>query len=296
MWHFTAAAPADVIESAAVSETEISTESTSTLLPETMEAFDYHQNEVDTVADVKTTTMSDIDDKIVSINSDSQERSIVGSIAFEEDISTQIAVKLMEELQEAATPELTASEMLVTEMSSNIETTTTESLEFAQPEEEVEAKVIEVQKSTENKKIETGVEDEEPELTTLEVTTDKTLQESSTSAVAVMNETDSSELAARRNILIEIRKVLRAHMLRTVLTLLNESKKRQTVKAPEQHAMESQIIEQTVPAVYESECDCGERDDVSTNDENKIIAFDQDLQRYVYMDKADFEQEHVRYT
>jgi hypothetical protein len=49
--------------------------------------------------------------------------------------------------------------------------------------------------------------------------------------------------------------------------------------------MESQ---DTYHAVSGSEYDENEDDDVSTSDDDKIIVFDKNLQRYVYTDKKDY--------
>lgn len=304
MWYFTIAAPADI------EEKEFSTESTSTFLPETTTViFDSEQNEVDANfnnSDVKTTTMSDIDNKIDSIEADSRERSSERSSAFEENTSTQESVQLMDEFIETTTLDIEEPKLPETEKS--IETSsqfeeTTDSTNINQASKEIEAE--EIQEPTEHKKLErTAMESEEkPESTTIkietssttsEITTEKAIQESSPSNVK--NGAESFSLAERTKALVELRKMLRAHALRTVLTLLNEAKKRQKSQAPQQQVLESQIFEDTVPASsFMSECGCDENDEVSTSDEDKVIAFDKNLQRYVYMDKAEYERKNVSF-
>ena len=300
IWHFTATAPADVIEVVDISEREISTESTSTLLPDiSTVVFDSEQNEVDTKfneVDVKTTTMSDIDSKIESIEAESQERTSEKS--SEEEISTQGTSMMINE-PETTTPQLSNSEVFEIEKNSHSEETT-ECREITQASEELEAEVEEIQEPTENKNLERTAKesDERTETTTteslsttLQISTEVPLQESSVSDL--MNATQISEVEARTKLLIEIRKMLRAHLLRKALTMLNEAKKRQLFQTPEQHATESRIVEEIVPAFSGSECECDEQADVSSKDEDKVIAYDKNLHRYVYMDKMEYEQKYV---
>lgn len=301
MWFLTtAAAPADVTEYPDVSESEISTESTSTIVPDTTVVFDSEQNEVDANlhnTDVKTTILSEVDEIIKNIESESQEKSSEKSKLLDDiDDSPQVSEKIVNEFNETT---VRSEHEESTEKSNAIEDTTVDR-KMSQEPEEIEVEAEEVEEPTNNNKLEavSSVSFEKLETTTIEstsTTSEKSLLQSSPSVMA--NGTKSSELEARTKMLVEIRKMLRAHLLRTVLTLLNEAKKRQPSQTLEhQHAMESQIVEETVPAFSGSECDCYEHSfDVSTNDDDKVIAFDKNLNRYVYMDKAEYERKNVSF-
>jgi hypothetical protein len=63
--------------------------------------------------------------------------------------------------------------------------------------------------------------------------------------------------------------------------MLSEVKKRQM----QQDMQESQVVETSVPyhSTAGSECEC-EIDDVSTSDDGKVIVFDENTGKYVYVD------------
>lgn len=323
--HFTAAAPADVIETTDVIEPEIETESVTTTTTDTTTiVFDIKQNEVDAKfnnAHVETTTTSDIDSKVLSIEADSHERTSEKNSEVDEEASTLMVTSFMDELDEVSTtehkipepetaepenvetsvtehetPEPKIIELSLTEKSSQVEETT-ESAKLIQATEEIEQETPEPEPVNPLTRIAAQGNETAETSTTENISTVSesvsaaTLEDSSTSAVKAS--TESSEIEARRKLLIEIRKMLRAHLLRTVLTTLNEAKKRQVSLTQEQHAMESQIVEESIPAVSGSECECEDRDDAPEDDE-KVIAFDRNSQRYVYMDKEVYKRKKVR--
>lgn len=299
MWHFTAAAPADG------SESEITTfmpETTSTYLPETTivytttSLYDARQNEVDS----KFTTLSDIDEKIESIEADLGGRSTESpesstteeNVVQPENLPSTDNVLLMAELNESTTMEVEKSTNLATEETSNVEETT-DFKEIAQQPEDVE----EIQEPMNNKKLESIFTNE----STGEnfTTTQSTRPPSMTTlkapplldAGADNKTTAASDLTSRTKALQQIKRMLKAYTLRTLLTMLNDARKRQQSPTEEQHAMESQVVEESIYTVSGSECECEQDDEVSTDDDDdKVITFDKDAQQYVYTDREKHER------
>lgn len=308
MCYFTAAAPADISQPDDVNESEIFTESTSTYIPETTTIdFDIRHNEVDAKLpklDETTATMStvpDVDRKIESIEADFEQRptSEASTTVIEETSTQHQKIHEMEELNESTTIENVKSRSLTTETTSTIEVRTV-SKNIAQASEEVQ----DLKDEKEFEKLLEGFQDElelttkktvESPSTTSEITTEDVSQQTVESENKVSKEV-ISDLTEKAKTLVRLRKLLRAHVLQAALTLLNEARKRQMANNQEQHVMESQIVEETVHAASTSDCGCEEDDDddVSVNHDDKIIAFDKDLQRYVYMDRADYERANVR--
>lgn len=303
MWHFTAAAPADG------SESEITTDSSSTYMPETTSIYlpettivytttplyDARQNEVDS----KFTTLSDIDEKIESIEADLDGRSTASpessttekNVAQPENLTSTDNVLLMAELNESTTMEVEKSTNLATEETSNVEETT-DFKEIAQQPEDVE----EIQEPMNNKKLESisTNESEGENFTTAQSTQPPsmtTLKAAPLLDAGADNKTlATSDLTSRAKALQQIKRMLKAYTLRTLLTMLNDARKRQQSPTEEQHAMESQVVEESIYAVSGSECECEQDDEVSTDDDDKVITFDKDSQRYVYADRGEHER------
>jgi transcriptional regulator of met regulon len=279
-FHFMTAAPADFAESEITTDSSSTTGLSSTILPDTSTTIiDARQNEVDakfSTGNDQLTTLSDVDKKIESIEADSNERSTESQPAndVEEDVTEKEAFTMVK---------LLSDESVTTEKQFQIDTTTISNKITHQAEE--------IQEPTNNNEFERFATETDENIKT-ESTTMKVDPSTSQIATKVVlqrkpedkNITEDSELTERAKALQQIKKMLKAHVLRAILTILNDAKKRQI---QEQHTSESQVVEETLHAVSGSECECD--DDVSTNDEDKVIAFDKNLQRYVYMDKLDYE-------
>lgn len=291
------AAPADLGESEITTDSTSSTfsleststtflpELTSTILSETSTTIiDARQNEVDanfSNGDEKMTTLSDVDKKIESIEADFAERSTVSQRVNDVDETTTEKEAVIKE-------KLLPDETVPEKISPSDESTTIFNKITQQPED-----AEEIQEPKNNKEFERFVTESE-ESTKEDSTTMKIDPTSSTIATRVVLQQkpehksvmENPELTERAKALQQIKKMLKAHVLRAILTVLNEAKKRQI---QEQHTSESQVVEEALYAFSGSECDCGENDDVSTDDSDKVIAFDKTLQRYVYKDKDDYE-------
>lgn len=87
----------------------------------------------------------------------------------------------------------------------------------------------------------------------------------------------------RDRIMQHYRELMRSQFLRTLLIMLSEVKKRQMQHQQQQDVQESQVVETSVPYHSGSECEC-EIDDVSTSDDGKVIVFDENTRKYVYVD------------
>ncbi|CRK93773.1 CLUMA_CG007301, isoform A, partial [Clunio marinus] len=194
-----------------------------------------------------------------------------------------------------------ATQLLLEEMK---ESTTTESQESMKtPSSESTSQVEkatmlgttddiqEIREVKSNNQIESFVvprqEDEEMLEIKNQLTTSKTIVQTNSSDEKI---SPNPKLIERAEALKQLRRILKAHMARKVLTLLNESKKRQDSQTEEMKAMASNIGEETLPSISgsECECECEQNDDVKTNDDDKVIAFNENLQRYVYTDKKDY--------
>lgn len=94
-------------------------------------------------------------------------------------------------------------------------------------------------------------------------------------------------------IMQQYREVLRSQFLRTLLLTLNELKKRQMQQQHQEEVQESQVVETSMPysanSSGDSDCEC-EIDDVSTSDDGKVIVFDENTGRYVYVDGRDLDE------
>jgi hypothetical protein len=248
--------------------------------------LDTRENEVDAKfsnGEQRTTTVSEIDGKIESIESDDEERSTML-------VST--TQQSRNELSESTTTEQSKTGALSTEKTSEIEQTTLAGVNV-QKAEAVE-EIREPRNNNEFERFATEAVDDESTKATkivqIDSTTSKTAtdaavqQKSSVEATTEKSVTEKSEPESTKA-LQQIRKILRAHILRSLLILLNEAKQRQQSQTYELHAMESQVVEDKIHAVSGSNAN----DEVSTSDNGKIIAFDSDSQRYVYMDKEDYE-------
>jgi hypothetical protein len=213
---------------AAPSETEIPTETTiepettsailqdtSTSLHETSTSIiDVQQNEIDAKFpnDEKLTTLSDVDKKIESIVADCDERSTEPN-----DVA---------EGKDSAEDKASAEEMLggiVGEV--KIDEDGSAKIEDVKEDE----KTIEQSKAT--NEIEKNVEQK----STNDVETTTTFE-------PTIATTESPELNDKMKSLEEVGKILKAHVLRSVLMILNEAKQRES---QQQHTSESQRVETT---------------------------------------------------
>lgn len=303
------AAPAGVNESGvAKDDSEASPTTTdvgSTVVPGTETAVtDSSQNEVDVkfaAEDLKTTTMSDIDEKIESIESDGAEKKIDEAerelLPKASEISAGSALPVNEKLIELTTEGDAKEEIKVT-------TTTTTALPKAQDAttpavvEKAEQELVGAQELENNNELR-KLEAEELFATTAISQPSSTADSQTTTAVTPQSRqsdervlSQSPDMTARVKALERIRNMLRAHILRNLLTILNDARSRQKSQTHDSPRAESQLIEDIVPAAAAArDCDCGtENDDVSTNDDDdKIITFDENLQRYVYKQKKDYD-------
>lgn len=288
MCHVTMSAPG------VVSEGETTAEFTSTYQPDTTTtSYDARQNEIDAKFSngVETTTSSDIDGKIESIETDDAERSVERQMpeTVTENVSATESTTelLLAELNESTTTEFASS----TNTAPLVGETT-----LADESSQMPEAVEEIQEPRNNKQLEElATRSEEDESTTNAIDEASTTSKRTTE-VALQQKSDvedeikpeKSVADERSRVLLQIRKMLKAHVLRALLTLLNEAKKRQQLQIDEQHVMESRVAEETFHSVSGSECECEGTDEVSTNDDDKVIAFDENLQRYVYTDKQDY--------
>jgi hypothetical protein len=213
---------------AAPSETEIPTETTiepettsailqdtSTSLHETSTSIiDVQQNEIDAKFpnDEKLTTLSDVDKKIESIVADCDERSTEPN-----DVA---------EGEDSAEDKASAEEMLggiVGEV--KIDEESSAKIEDVKEDE----KTIEKAKAT--NEIEKNVEEKSSNDVEMTTTFESTIAT-----------TESPELNDKMKSLEEVGKILKAHVLRSVLMILNEAKQRES---QQQHTSESQRVETT---------------------------------------------------
>lgn len=135
---------------------------------------------------------------------------------------------------------------------------------------------------------------------------EESLQDSTTkdSIIEISTQPSSSQTDDSNSQFIQhYREMLRRQFLRTLLIMLSEIKKRQMqqqqppLATPEStHEMlqeESKIVENSMPsissAIFNSDCEC-EIDDVSTSDDGKVIVFDENTGKYVYVDGKDLEE------
>lgn len=310
---FVDAAPAGVNESTVTMDVgELPTETTptttdagSTMMPSIKTtATDSSQNEVDVkfaAEDLKTATVSDIDEKIESIKSDGAEKKIEEAELRRQletsEISTGSALPVNEKLIELTTENVTKENIQVTTSSTVLPTegdVTTSAIV-----EKAEKKLVGAQELENNNELR-KLEAEELFATTAISQPSSTSDLQTTTAVTPQSRqsdetilSQSPDLTARVKALEKIRNMLRAHVLRNLLTLLNDARSRQNMQThADSPPAESQLIEDIVPAAAAaSDCDCGtENDDVSTNDDDdKIITFDENLQRYVYKEKKDYD-------
>lgn len=280
---FTAAAPP-----ADVSESDITTDSTSTIVHDTTTIMsDARQNEVDAnfpKIDDKTTTLSDVDEKIGSIEADDEERSTQG----ENVSSTEQSAKLPLDKSTTKVLEITASteqHTTVSQMPREEEVEAEEEDEYVEDVEEIE----EPKSKAESERFATEAVEKVPPSTTTKIvpndsTTSKIAHKVAVVPMPAIEEStnkSATDNVERTKALHKIRNVLRAHILRTILTVLNsEAKQRQKSQTEEMHAQESQVVEEKL---------YGSGYDVSSGGDDKVIAFDSNLQRYVYMDKGHYE-------
>lgn len=297
------AAPAGVNESGLAKDGDETSASTtdagSSVFPGTdTAATDTSQNEVDVkfaAEDLTTTTLSEIDEKIESIESEGAEKKIAEAelqlLPKPSEISDESALAVNEEPIEATTESNTKERIKVTTTSTALPKE--EDVTTAAVTEKAEEKLVGVQElenNNEGRKLEAeelfaATTLSQPSSTADAQTTTEVTPQSRQSDEGISSQ--SPDLTARVKALERIRNMLRAHVLRNLLTLLNDARSRQNMQT---HA-ESQVIEDVVPAAAASDCDCGaENDDVSTNDDDdKIITFDENLQRYVYKEKKDYD-------
>lgn len=295
--HVCKAAPGDLSESPTTTDFNVPDTTTTMALVSTTD-FDTRQNEVDAKfanAEVDATE-SDINEKIESIENDDEKRS---TETLNENVSTtqsSTTLLLLDELNESTTPKGEDEE------SASDEPTTISNKNVKEPEA-----VEEIREPNNNNKFErfaTEAQQDEsttsstkishPDSTIFEAATEGDVQQKSADAEFSENETStqSLQLLERTKALEPIRKVLKAHILRAIFTLLNQVKQRQQTLALEQQQQsvaESQVVEEILPPVSGSECDCGENEDVSTDDDGKVIAYDSASQKYVYMYLADYD-------
>lgn len=280
---FTAAAPP-----ADVSESDITTDSTSTIVHDTTTIMsDARQNEVDAnfpKIDDKTTTLSDVDEKIGSIEADDEDRSTQGENVF----STEQSAKLPLDKSTTEVLEITPSteqHTTVSQMPREEEVEAEEEDEYVEDVEEIE----EPKSKAESERFATEAVEKVPPSTTTKIvpndsTTSKIAHKVAVVPMPAIEEStnkSATDNVERTKALHKIRNVLRAHILRTILTVLNsEAKQRQKSQTEEMHAQESQVVEEKL---------YGSGYDVSSGGDDKVIAFDSNLQRYVYMDKGHYE-------
>lgn len=303
---FVDAAPASVNESTVTMDAgELPTETSpttidavSTMMPTT--ATDSSQNEVDvkfSAEDLKTATVSNVDEKIESIESEGVEKKIdeaeLRILPKTSEISTGSALPVNEKLIELTTENVPKGTIKVTTVLPTEADVTTPAIV-----EKAEQKLVDVQELENNNELRKLEAEElfattaisQPSSTADSQTTAEVTPQSRQSDERILSQ--SPDLTARVKALEKIRNMLRAHVLRNLLTLLNDARSRQNMQTSDSPHAESQLIEDIVPAAAAaSDCDCGtENDDVSTNDDDdKIITFDEDLQRYVYKQKKDYD-------
>lgn len=102
------------------------------------------------------------------------------------------------------------------------------------------------------------------------------------------NTNDSTDEMKSRT-MQQLKKMLKAHILRGLLTDLNESRKRQLAHVQESQGQESNIHEEFYPswtASAGSFCDCS-RDDNTSND-SKIISFNDKSNKYSHIDRKNY--------
>lgn len=319
---FIAAAPAKNEITTDVDTTTIASQEDITATP----VIDTHQNEVDgklSNDDTRTTTLSDIDEKIENIELDyvektTQEADALAQIKEIEPESIEEETEDVSSFMATTSATISTTTKYLEETSTfdarEVEETTATTVDerIARQSEEIEL-IQELKNNNELEYLTKGEDDEGEEEEEVETREDEEVSTSTTMSLPLTTtsqitteltqrsvdladkiSTSVPELSERVKTLERIRNALRVHVLRTLLSLLSEARNRQNVQ--ESHAMESQLIEEFVPAVgaiasSNSECDCGgENDDVSTNDDDKIITFDKNLQRYVYKDEKDLEK------
>lgn len=304
--HLTAAAPADVTEPVDIKSETLTVPTTTTDIPTdtTTGLFgDSRHNEVD--AKLPTTT-SDIDEKIESIEADSDVRSSSAS----ETISTTEIVHT-DKFRESKTEEV--DKFFKTAWHDE----TTISQISAQEPEEIETEVEKVQEPRSDVEFErfvteNGEEENEsttkgldesalPSSTITSIEATPRLFVTSTDGTISKSMTESYNSSERAQAIDKIRKMMQAHVLRAILTLLSQARKQELEQIEEnsqprdQSVMESQITDESFSVLSEGDYDFSENngdDEVTTDDDEKVIAFDKKLQRYVYMDKADYEVQH----
>lgn len=126
-----------------------------------------------------------------------------------------------------------------------------------------------------------------------------TTTEPAVTTTALPSTTASPDFIKMR-VIQHYKEILRAHVLRALFAMLGELKRRQVESEQQhQHAHESRIIE--AKALHHrssnTNSECGdENDDVSTNDNGKVIVYDKNVQGYVYIDKKDLLEQtsHVK--
>lgn len=290
---YTTATPADVTES------DSTTDSTSTLPDSTTVLYDSRQNEVDTKflkgeETTTSTTVSDVVEKIESIESDFAERAIKTSDDDENDFEPESS----HTTDESSTIEIDPDANLGSERISQMDKATTMTGITQKSRQSGETHEPEKDSKFERATNDESDKEESTSVTTSSATQTTTSQVSTTSTTtakpklspAVKHDKEKSELTERAKTLQQIKQMLKAHVLRTVLTSLNEAKKRQQSQTQELLTQESKVVEDSVHAASGHKCEYEENVDVSTDDDDKIIAFDKDSQRYVYMDKEDYER------
>lgn len=301
MCKFIATAPADVTETLDI-KSETSTDSTTTtIIPDTTTIFfiDSRHNEVDAKLP---TTPSDIDEKIESIEADSDGRSSSLSSSTSETGSTTEIVRLDE------FTENTTNRMDKLFSTAGHEETANSKISTQEPEE-IDAEVKEIQKPTSKVEFERFVTEKKEEVN--ESTTKGFIESDFPSSTITSTEatprlfvpstdgttTNSYNSSERTQAIDRIRKTMQAHVLRAILTLLSEARKQELEQTEEnsqpedQNVMESQITDESFSVISGGDYDSAENndDEVTTDDAGKVITFDKKLQRYVYMDKEDYE-------
>lgn len=305
MCFFTSATPADVTQ-------HFATDSTPTMPDSTPD--NSRLNEVDTKFlkddEKATTTLSDIDKKINSIESDFVERTSLTSDDDRNDFTTENS-RTMDELNERTMrtddpTTFTAGKTPRLEVATDIITTSN----AQEPEETEEPQYLKndvklekfASKEVKLERVASSESEIKNESTTFATTQTMTTQPSTTSSTtaelsaqpksssADINDKGKTENEERAKSLQQIKQILKAHVLRTVLTALSEARKNQQSQTQELLTQESQVVEDSMHAASRSKCEYEENADVSTDDDDKIIAFDKDSQRYIYMDKADYER------
>jgi hypothetical protein len=288
--YLTAAAPANECDS------EITTDLTSTFIPETTTAmaFDMSSNEVEVDSEPfsgddedETAAVSDVDEKVGSIDVEMSSES--PELGIENGSIQSIETSTIEEMETSS----------IQKMENFIEATT---MAFVESDLATENEKSSIAKGTTMGELDDGVE------LNGHITPERSLDASDESAddsttipnysanpthipqIAShqnpapedANKMENSDVSERAKVLEQISKVLQAQILRALFSLLSEASKRQKLNAHDSQTMASEVMERRLPPVSDSEYLVN-----TLQHDDKIIALHQ---QSVYIDEEDYER------